>query len=169
VSNVCLNCGSKTSNPKFCSRSCSATYTNKAYPKRKRTSSRWSKCIICGNEAPWRRKYCNQCRRKHDPNYRDWMALTIKDLQDIRSYQVNSRIRELARGIYKQSDKPKKCIVCGYHLHYEVCHIMPINELNPDTPISVVNDLSNLIALCPNHHWELDNGHLTLDDFKHLL
>lgn len=28
--------------------------------------------------------------------------------------------------------------------------------------ISDVNDPSNLVALCKNHHWEFDNGHLSL-------
>jgi predicted restriction endonuclease len=87
----------------------------------------------------------------------------------MRAYQINSRIRELARNIYRQSDKPKQCLICGYYLHYEVCHIKSISDFSPDTPISIVNDLSNLIALCPNHHWELDNGHLTLADLKELL
>jgi 5-methylcytosine-specific restriction endonuclease McrA len=87
----------------------------------------------------------------------------------MRSYQVNSRIRELARLAYKRSDKPKQCVVCGYQLHYEICHVIPISDFSIDTSISVVNALSNLIALCPNHHWELDNGYLTLDYLKDLL
>ena len=29
--------------------------------------------------------------------------------------------------------------------------------------IKVVNDLSNLVNLCPNHHWELDHGMLNLN------
>jgi predicted restriction endonuclease len=28
--------------------------------------------------------------------------------------------------------------------------------------LSEVNDLSNLVYLCPNHHWELDNGIIKL-------
>jgi len=30
----CLNCNTQTNNPKFCSRSCAATYNNKIHPKR---------------------------------------------------------------------------------------------------------------------------------------
>jgi hypothetical protein len=26
-----------------------------------------------------------------------------------------------------------------------------------------VNDPSNVLLLCPNHHWEFDNGKLSLD------
>jgi hypothetical protein len=31
-----------------------------------------------------------------------------------------------------------------------------------DTPIAVVNDLDNLVGLCPNCHWEFDHGLLQL-------
>ena len=31
--NLCLNCGKETTNPKFCSRSCSATFNNKKREK----------------------------------------------------------------------------------------------------------------------------------------
>lgn len=32
----CLNCNNSTNNPKFCSRSCSASYNNKLFPKREK-------------------------------------------------------------------------------------------------------------------------------------
>jgi len=28
--------------------------------------------------------------------------------------------------------------------------------------IAEINDIANLVALCPNHHWEFDHGVLTL-------
>jgi len=68
------------------------------------------------------------------------------------------RIRAHARYSYINSNRPKACENCAYDKHYEVCHIKPIRLFDMDTPISVVNALDNLIALCPNCHWELDNG-----------
>ena len=51
-----------------------------------------------------------------------------------------------------------KCLSCGYSKHVEICHIKGISKHDDDTPISKINDLKNLITLCRNHHWELDNG-----------
>lgn len=57
----------------------------------------------------------------------------------------------------------KKCFVCGYDSFVEVCHIKKISDFTLDTKISVINDISNLVFLCPNHHWELDNNLISLN------
>lgn len=84
---------------------------------------------------------------------------TKEDIFERRSnwQSARSAIQRDARKIYQNSDKPKKCIVCGYDKHYEVAHIKAVSEFNDDTFISEINDINNLIALCPNHHWEYDN------------
>jgi very-short-patch-repair endonuclease len=75
----CLNCGIETTNPKFCSRSCSASYTNKgkrksletkekikqkilSLPKTKKPKSkRLYSCVICGKEHnKWGVKTCSK-------------------------------------------------------------------------------------------------------------
>lgn len=66
-----------------------------------------------------------------------------------------------ARDVYKRSGKPKICSVCGYDKHVEICHIKPVSSYNVET-ILEINDISNLIALCPNHHWEFDKGILDI-------
>lgn len=68
----------------------------------------------------------------------------------------------MARQTYTKSNLPRVCRNCGYDKHVEICHIRAINTFPDDTPISVVNDLANLVALCPNCHWELDHGLLRL-------
>jgi len=35
-------------------------------------------------------------------------------------------------------------------------------RFDENTPISVVNDIENLVALCKNHHYEFDNKDLIL-------
>ncbi len=147
----CVKCGKLTSNPKFCSSSCAASYNNHLGPKRQK--KRYT-CQVCGIEVPSRRQFCDTC----NPQSVDWTTRTIGTAQNIRSYQINSRIRTLARKIYFKSSKPKKCFNCGYSKHIEICHIRPINEFPADTPIAVVNALDNLVALCPNCHWEFDQG-----------
>ena len=51
----------------------------------------------------------------------------------------------------------KSCEQCGYDKHVEVCHIKPIQSFPSQTAIDIINDISNLIVLCPNCHWEFDN------------
>ena len=85
--------------------------------------------------------------------------LTKGELFSLRSSWNNARssIQKMARNIYINSNKPKKCIVCGYIKHYEVAHIKAVSDFDDVTLISEINDEDNLIALCPNHHWEYDN------------
>jgi 5-methylcytosine-specific restriction endonuclease McrA len=164
--NKCLNCNTNTKNPKFCNKSCAASYNNKKSPKRKKTS-KVGICIICGKQSDDRRKYCQSCKSEHDPNYTDWSKLTLLDLQNKRKYQINSRIRELARRkFWKEKDiDTYSCPNCGYKLHIEVCHIVPINSFSEDTKVTEINSSDNLIGLCKNCHWEFDNGLLDISKF----
>lgn len=160
----CLYCKSETSNPKFCSKSCSAKYNNVTFPKRKIISR---KCKECGKPIPISRDKNGKVKRKFlcdscNPNIIDWNTITKKEMKLRRNYQAYSAIRELARKIYRKSDKPKECIICGYSIYYEVCHKKAISSFSDETTISEINSLDNLIALCPNHHYELDNSLLFL-------
>lgn len=170
----CLNCQTmfdkissqvKKSNNHFCSRSCSCSYTNKNKPRRKLNTKH---CKTCGEEIH-RTTYKDQrnyCSRKCFPNsFIDWDTMTYGQLKELKgSIYSNTRIREMARKTYIESDKPKECCVCGYDKHFEVCHIDGISSHNNWTKLSDINDIENLIAMCPNHHWELDYGTLTMFD-----
>jgi predicted HNH restriction endonuclease len=50
------------------------------------------------------------------------------------------------------------CMSCGYGKHIEVCHLRQITDFPDTATVDEVNDLSNLTVLCPNCHWEFDNG-----------
>lgn len=71
-------------------------------------------------------------------------------------------IRINARKVMKDAKIPYKCKVCSYSNYVEVCHIKAIADFAADATIKEVNSLTNLAYLCPNHHWELDNGILIL-------
>lgn len=133
----------------YCSKKCAAIVNN-TIPKRKRFIPQ---CTLCSTEVKRGRKYCQNCK----PLKFDYNILKIKDI-DI---QCQTYIRKHSRRIYNNSSKPKKCLVCGYNLHYEVCHIKPVYTFPKGTLISRVNQLNNLVALCRNHHWELDNGYIS--------
>ena len=55
-----------------------------------------------------------------------------------------------------------KCAICGYDKHIEVAHIKAVSEFDDNATIGEINAITNLIGLCPNHHWEYDNGLLNL-------
>lgn len=93
--------------------------------------------------------------------------LTKKEIFDrYEQWQTaRSAIQKKARSIYNNSSKPKSCIVCGYDKHYEVAHIKGVSEFSEDTLVSEINNIDNLIALCPNHHWEYDNEKIDIFDY----
>ena len=150
----CLNCHTLTSNPKFCSRSCSATYNNKLNPKRLPENN----CITCNKQITTRLTYCKQCYEQE--KIVDQETRTLEYYQGKRQYQRNSQIRNFARKKVVSSDIEFRCQSCGYDKHVHVCHFIAISEFPATTTISEINDINNLLILCPNCHWELDNGHM---------
>lgn len=92
---------------------------------------------------------------------------SLKTKQELLSARKNyqsyrSSIRKLAEKTYNDSGKPLKCAICGYDKHVEIAHIKAVSDFKESALISEINNIDNLIALCPNHHWEYDNGLLTL-------
>lgn len=147
----------KNSRNLFCSRSCAASFNNKDKPKRTR------QCKICKAQALPRKqtkyRYCaihlpTRCKKDEQ--------LTICDLLKNSSDRFTN-IRMRAKAKFKDQ---KTCQACGYDKHVEVCHIKPISQFSLTTLISIVNDLSNIKILCPNCHWEFDNGVLDLDKLQ---
>jgi hypothetical protein len=153
----CAFCGETTINPKFCSTSCAAKYNNAHSPKRK---LRIRYCKHCGVVIPAGRTVCDSC----NPSLVDWNERTLKSIRDAAKYQANAKVRDIARYHYEKANLPRICANCGYEKHVEICHIKPINSFPAETPVAVINDLANLVALCPNCHWELDHGLLSLTE-----
>ena len=152
---LCLNCSQETTNPKFCSRSCSVSYNNKRNAKRKPEGI----CKKCGESTSSTRVYCKSC----------WVVRNIVDI-DItleeavyKKHHVSSAyalVRSRART--KVKNELQSCENCGYDKHVEVAHIKAINSFPKDTKLSVINHRDNLKLLCPNCHWEFDNNLLII-------
>ena len=163
---LCLHCGKTTTNPKFCSSSCAASYNNLNHPKRyeeRRAKRIIPTCKYCGIQVEGKRRVtCTNCNR----NFVDWEKMKLNEVQHSAKYQISAQVRQRARYTYRNSDRPKYCINCGYIKHYEVCHIRAINDFPLDTTIATVNDLTNLVALCPNCHWEFDHNHLSIEEIR---
>ena len=76
-------------------------------------------------------------------------------------YRANHRyqsIRNFAKNMMDWNNIKETCSICGYNRHVEVCHKKSIASFPKETTLDIVNSLENLIYMCPNHHWELDNN-----------
>lgn len=136
----------------YCNQSCAAKINNKTNQKRFKEGN----CKTCKKPITAQDTYCNIC-------YKDKFHLTGKTLNDAinRRKQDTNRyagIRGNARKIYYGSNQPKCCKNCGYNKHVEICHIKAIADFPLDTLVSTINAIENLMALCPNCHWEHDAG-----------
>ncbi len=150
----CLNCNEELQikTKKFCSRQCSAVFQHKL--KREQGLIRIYTCN-CGELRDRKTQKCSKCSSKE-------LLINKTKKEIISRYLTNERgfiqIRKHSRNIYNRSDKPKCCNICGYNNHYQVSHIKGISSFNDDALISEINHIDNLVALCPNHHWEYDNN-----------
>lgn len=159
---LCAQCGRETTNPKFCSSSCSAIYTNHTHPKRKKIPRF---CKYCGTPLEKRAEVCNECL--HNKSIKvDWSRRTFGEIKQWAKHNTSSVLRDFAKRTYKKSNHPLVCQRCGYSKHVEICHIQPIRSFPDDTRADVISGLDNLIALCPNCHWEFDHGLLKIDSIE---
>jgi hypothetical protein len=187
----CLNCGgiipvpedvkiSVIKRKKFCSKSCAATYNNKIYPKKH--SSPYGRCQYCGSTIVLRkkrkggyfpRKYCNNCYKRmsvlnqnkgiYDDSTKGELLKRTLNWQSARSI-----IRFKATQIYYLSGKPLICKICGYSDHVDIAHVKRVADFSNDTLLITINHIDNLVALCPNHHWEYDHKILNLPQIFNL-
>lgn len=56
------------------------------------------------------------------------------------------------------------CKNCGYEHHTEICHKKAVADFDKESTIGEINHIDNLICLCPNCHWEFDNGKLLSEE-----
>lgn len=152
----CLYCGNATKNNKFCSQSCAASYNNKRSPKKSRSGT----CIACGTTILTSRKFCSDCWQTQLSSLNNATLASLSTKAGSRN-SYSSSIRIQARNIAKRQKKLENCAICGYSKHVECCHIKAVKNFPPSTLVSEVNQISNLIGLCRNHHWELDHGLLS--------
>jgi hypothetical protein len=138
----------------YCSSSCAAISNNKITTEFKRKKTK--KCKNCPNLIFNKVTYCQTCWKK----FGSIDNFTLFDVAGERCMDATryTPIRQRCRNLYKNSDRPKQCIVCGYDKHYEVCHIKGIAEFTLETKVSEINSRENTVALCPNCHWEFDHG-----------
>lgn len=132
----CLNCNKETQNPKFCSRSCSASFINIG---NRRWGAQPTNCIVCGGKnLKHTSKYCShKCFREDTFNKKliEWKQTGKIDNRDLRKYLI------------KKFDNTCQCCKIsewnGLPLSLEVEHIDGDGYNHNE---------DNLTLLCPNCH-----------------
>lgn len=145
----------------FCSRSCSTTYNNLAKKTGKaKTGKTMTTCKGCSSEKERdSRLYCKSCLSKKikyldNPTKGELTeAYTEKNHRSSAYGYIRWHAREV---IAKNWDK--KCSNCGYNKHVELAHIKSISSFTDEANLNTINEPTNLVFLCPNCHWEFDNG-----------
>jgi len=157
---ICLNCEKKTKNPKFCSKSCSASYNNIG---KRRHGKNTAICPVCSKFKNLQSKVCMSCyTEKAREKMRNSPISEYILLKGASRAKWNS-VRHWARKEMEIASIKKECKVCEWDIYVEVCHIIPIQDFPESTLMKVVNSPNiNTIYLCPNHHKMLDNNLLEL-------
>lgn len=140
----CLQCSSKTSNPKFCSRSCSAKHNNSKFPKRSPEGS----CKGCSTSITSSRTYCDTCWPSHITDRRNkkimsWLSGEWRGGTD----RVLSKV--VRDYLLKQANY--SCSKCGFNTPHpdDGKTILEVNHINGD---GLNHSPENLEVICPNCH-----------------
>lgn len=138
----CIQCEVDTINPKFCSRSCAASYNNKSQPKRKRMTT--NPCKICGsNILRGSRSFCSHA-----------CYSTYRWQQTLEKIETSGCIHESTH--YHSSKLSRKYIT---QKHGYKCSICSISEWQNQKLVLILdhingkpNDwsITNLRFVCPN-------------------
>lgn len=158
----CEHCSTSFQTPHLRQRFCSRTCSNIAVPRRMSTKV-LGKCVFCSNTVShYTNHYCKECIAigRHSFNKNGGRGISAEVTIDGLCRVKNGANKfDTIRARARSSIGTKECCErCGYSKHVEVAHIKAISSFPPNTLVSVVNDRSNLMLLCPNCHWEYDNG-----------
>lgn len=85
-----------------------------------------------------------------------------------KGYQsARSAIQKMARAVFFRSNSAPSCGAllpsgqpCGYTKHIEVCHRRDVADFPNEALVSEINTPTNMVGLCPTHHWEFDHDAL---------
>ena len=135
---------------KFCNHTCAAIFTNKKRDKK-----------------PIKIKIKKVCLSVEEKAERRFNFLKGKTKDEIFSKHSNwqsarTSIRNHAGKVYAGKNMERECENCGYNKHVEIAHIKSVSSFSGSATIEEMNHVNNLIGLCPNCHWEFDNGLLKI-------
>jgi len=155
---------------KYCNHSCySAHKIGRKYENR-RLTTKGRVCKNCDENFTVKKRslyrfeqilFCDNCRYISKSSLH---KLTKADLfaKNKNWQSARSSLRKHASSAFRKTKKTLLCVICGYENHVEIAHIKSVSQFPDETLISKINESSNLAALCPNHHWEFDNGFFSI-------
>lgn len=160
----------------FCCQSHSASYTNRYRNNDKKMKDvvwkggkhkkGYNACPRCGKLKSYTAELCRKCciELKHE-------KIKLKTL----GYYIDghkyltikcSEIRKDARRTIENSNKVKHCCFCGNNHEFDeildVHHIKGILKFPSSATIGEINNIDNLMWVCPSHHKMLEKGLITL-------
>lgn len=131
----------------FCGVVCRAAFCSKRWADANKKT-----CIHCGAPCKHSSEMCKKCQTGY----------TVSRLKTVGDCKDSSEIRNFNRS-WNKGIVSLPCQVCGYSLYTELAHIKPIHSFPKEALLIEVNDPSNILVLCKNHHWEQEHGFLPLD------
>jgi hypothetical protein len=164
--NYCLNCNQiihvnyfqkvvDVRRKQFCNQSCAAIYNNLGKTYQQNIVNKKIICMHCGKPRKnHNNSLCYKCNAilKFDNMTKGELFNKSKNWQTARSL-----IAKNARENFKLHHGINECFICKYNKTIEICHIKAVSEFPDETLLKEINNIYNLIALCPNCHWEFDN------------
>lgn len=150
----------------FCSRSCAAKVNNQG--KRRHPPRSCNKCKkeYITSKTHRSLSVCEECKNKCFTTEKA-KAATLGEYKNRVSVKgkhpswVSAHVRGFNRN-WNVSLTKLGCQYCGYNTHVELAHIKAISEFDDTATLAEINAPENIFVLCPNHHWELDNGKLDI-------
>lgn len=115
-------------------------------------------CPGCAAEVAWDTQLCRTCTGKE--RTAKALSRTVAEVKKENKARWGLHVRSLSRKLYTF----QKCFVCPYDKHVEIAHVIPVASFSDEATIADIHRESNILGLCPNHHWEFDHGMLSLEE-----
>lgn len=140
--NACLSCAIETNNPKFCSKSCAASFNNKGKQrffgvgKTIKDVVFFESCVFCHQQFTkrWSKKFCNfQCQQKYQREQK----------------LLNGTLGNFASKKYLIETNGHKCQSCLMNSWLEQPIPLELEHIDGDYKNNLIE---NLKLLCPNCH-----------------
>jgi len=125
----------------------------------------------CGCKKCYESKACQKCVNKEKNTlckinrvkFGNQTLGEFLNLHDGYTAQKIMPINRNSRILLKETNQDEKCANCGWNKHVQCAHKKPIMSFSKKTKIKIINSLNNLLWMCPNCHWLLDNNKLEMD------
>ncbi len=150
----CIVCETMTTGKNFCSIKCRQLYKSNPSIGNQEDKKRYC-CNSCGKETIFIYFCSNDCRKSYKKESKKKSIIGVDNRQKFLLTDIE--IRSDARLRFSKL-KITYCENCSYSKNYQIAHIKAVSSFLDNDFIKDINDLTNLIALCPNCHWEFDHN-----------